>query len=121
MTGVQAFESARVAAASRDAATVAGVERAVSGERHIPGRTFALRDSIWVQISPELVSGGTVVRIKPYSSAYFSLMDAIPELRAVFALGERVLVRGRAVTIELTDMGVDRLAEASVGELARAW
>jgi len=121
VTGAWAFESARVAAASRDAATVATTESAASGERHVAGRTFALRDSTWVQITPAHVSGATTVRIKPYSSAYFQVMDAIPELRTVFALGERVIVRGRALTIELVDSGVEQLDERRIAELARGW
>lgn len=117
-----AFESARSAAAQRDAATLAGTEGAGIGRRALAGRVFELRDSTWVQISPaSKVSRTAVVRIKPFSSAYFDIMTAIPELRAVFALGERVTVYGRSVVIELGADGAERLAESRLRELASGW
>ncbi len=117
-----AFESARAAAAQRDAATLAVTERAGTTRRALAGRVFELRDSVWVQVSPEPRAGSREpIRIKPFSSAYFEIMDAIPELRAVFALGERVRVLGRNVAIELSADGAERLAQARVRELASAW
>ena len=35
-----------------------------------------------------------VTTIKPYSNAYFDVMDKLPELRAVFALGGKCDRRG---------------------------
>lgn len=117
-----AFESARAAAAQRDAATLAATERAGPTRRALAERVFELRDSLWVQVSPEPRPGSREpIRIKPFSSAYFEIMDAIPELRAVFALGERVRVLGRNVAIELSADGAERLAQARVRELASAW
>ena len=117
-----AFESARAAAAQRDASSLAVSDGAIPGQRAISGRVFELFDSTWVQVSPAPGSGGrTTARIKPYSAAYFEIMDAIPELRAMFALGERVRVFGKSVTIELDDRGTEQLAGSRLRELASGW
>lgn len=121
-SGNLAFESARSAAAQRDAATLAGGEEVGPGRRAIAGRIFELRDSAWVQVSPaSSVARQTTIRIKPFSSAYFVVMDAIPELRPVFALGERLTVYGRRVAIQLDAGGAERLAESRLRELASGW
>lgn len=121
-SGNAAFESARTAAAQRDAATLASTEESGTGRRALAGRIFELRDSGWVQISPAAqVAREATMRIKPFSSAYFDIMDAIPELRAVFALGEKVTVFGRAAAIELDAGGIERLTESRLRQLASAW
>lgn len=121
-SGNFAFESARSAAAQRDAATLAGGEGVGPGRRAVAGRIFELRDSTWVQVSPASPAvRQTTIRIKPFSSAYFDIMDAIPELRAVFALGETLTVYGRRIAIELDARGAERLAEPRLRELASGW
>ncbi|HTL96810.1 MAG TPA: hypothetical protein VL157_14780, partial [Gemmatimonadaceae bacterium] len=42
------------------------------------------------------------IRLQAYSAAYFEVLHTIPELRDAFALGDHVLVAGRAVAIEVT-------------------
>jgi hypothetical protein len=117
-----AFESARAAAAQRDASSLEVTDVTSSGRRTVSGRVFELRDSTWVQVSPAPSPGaGTTTRIKPYSAAYFEIMDAIPELRAAFALGERVRVFGRSVTIELDERGAEQLAGSRLRELVSGW
>ena len=88
----------------------------VAGHGAIDGRTFVLRDGAWTDIrfKPEMKK--TV--IKPFSKAYFDVIAQLPELRAVFALGQRVIVVGKASAIELNDNGVSELDAVA---LARAW
>lgn len=117
-----AFESARTAAAQRDASSLTVTDGATPGRRALSGRVLELVDSIWVQVSPAPRSGArTTARIKPYSAAYFEIMDAIPELRTVFALGERVRVFGRSVTIELDQNGTEQLSGPRLRELVSGW
>ena len=117
-----AFESARTAAAQRDASSLAVTDGATPGRRALSGRVFELTDSSWVQVSPSPRPGArTMARIKPYSAAYFEIMDAIPELRAVFALGERVTVFGRSVTLQLDQQGTEQLSETRLRELVSGW
>lgn len=117
-----AFESGRAAAAQRDASSLEVTDAMSSGRRTVSGRVFELHDSTWVQVSPAPSPGArTTARIKPYSAAYFEIMDAIPELRAAFALGESVRVFGRSVTIELDDRGTEQLAGPRLRELVTGW
>jgi Ca-activated chloride channel family protein len=55
------------------------------------GRTFIFRDGGWID-SEGLTNPGKQLKVKFLSKAYFSLLQAKPELKAAFALGERVLV-----------------------------
>ena len=55
--------------------------------------------------------------MKPYSDAYFALIQAIPELGEPLGLGDKVLVFGRAVAIELAADGSERLSNAQVAEV----
>ena len=47
--------------------------------------------------------------------------ERLPELREAFALGERVEVHGRAVTIVLDPAGVETMSAASLAALTRDW
>jgi hypothetical protein len=62
-----------------------------------------------------------VVRVKPYSTAYFALLDAVPELKSAFAVGDAVRVAGRAVAIEVAGDGVEKLSDADVASVRSDW
>lgn len=117
------FESAKAASAQRSVTNAAALDSmtnvgndASGGTRRIDGRTFVLRDGAWTDIrfKPEMKK--TV--IKPFSKAYFDVIEQLPELRAVFALGQRVIVVGKASAIELNDNGVSELDAVA---FARVW
>jgi Ca-activated chloride channel family protein len=55
------------------------------------GRTFIFRDGGWID-SEGLTNPGKQLKVKFLSKAYFTLLQVKPELKAAFALGERVLV-----------------------------
>jgi hypothetical protein len=78
-----------------------------------------LRDSVWTDAS-YLHAAGKVrtVRIKAYSKAYFDLMNALPELRPVFAIGDRLLVKGRGVAIAV---GSDGEENVDVQSVVKGW
>jgi hypothetical protein len=61
------------------------------------------------------------VRVRSYSSAYFALLRALPELRDALALGERVRVAGRAAAVEVGPDGAESLPASEIAALARAW
>ena len=121
------FERAKVASEQRAATSIAAVDAMARvnvtdnrvAMRRVGARTFVLRDSVWTDASyvPSASSVRTV-RIKAYSQAYFDLMDALPELRPVFALGDRVVVKGRKVAIAVGPDGVENLA---VNSVVRDW
>jgi hypothetical protein len=61
------------------------------------------------------------VRIKAFSKAYFDLIDAVPDLRAIFAIGDRVTARGRAVTVVVSESGAEQLSAGEVRVIAGSW
>ena len=126
----KAFESAKAASAQRSMNSVAAMDSmsaVLAGPRadgslsmrRVDTRTFTLRDGVWTDERYRPAMNGT--RIKPFSKAYFDLISALPELRAVFALGNRVVVAGRDRAIILADDGVDTLSSTALAALTKAW
>ena len=61
------------------------------------------------------------IKIRAYSPAYFRILDVLPELRESFALGDKVIIAGRSIAIELTSTGVDLLTDREIAELQLKW
>jgi Ca-activated chloride channel family protein len=80
---------------------------------------FAHRNDRWVDVS--FKSGTKVVKIKPFSPAYFAVLDAIPDLRAAFAVGDKVLVSGKHMAIEVSPDGAETLGDAELRSLKEQW
>ena len=81
--------------------------------------TFVLRDSVWTDVRYKKSS--TVLRVKPYSDAYFKLIDMIPDLREPFSVGERAIVAGRSMAIELTPLGEEKLTDRDTALIRNNW
>jgi hypothetical protein len=90
-----------------------------STERLVDGRRLLLANGVWrdAAFSDRL----RTVRVRPYSPLYFELMRRIATLQPVFALGDRVLVAGRAVAVELHPDGLDRVDDALLAGVVRDW
>ncbi|MFI5230071.1 MAG: VIT domain-containing protein [Gemmatimonadales bacterium] len=135
----QLFEAAKTASVQRGTSNIATLDSlammaqshtasgsrpdaAAVATRRVNGRTFELRDGTWTDI--RLGASGShssVTTIKPYSNAYFAVLDQLPELRAVFALGTRVAVAGRAQAIVLSDSGASDLPATALATLVKEW
>ncbi len=122
------FEAAKAAAAQRSASSVATMDSVAAASesrrdgasvRRIDGRTFLLKDSVWTD--QRFRTGMNTTKIKAYSKAYFDLLSQLPELKAAFALGSRVIVVGRDRAIALDDKGADALPQATLAALVKAW
>jgi Ca-activated chloride channel family protein len=129
------FESAKAASAQRAASSLvtldslalakpvvsqAGLKDGQSmSTRLVGGHTFVLRDAVWTdaRYSPTMPT----TKVKPFSKAYFDLIAALPELRATFALGDRVIVVGRGRAISMSDDGVSELSPSALATLVKAW
>jgi hypothetical protein len=85
----------------------------------VAGRTFTLMGSSWVDLRYR--AGMTTTKVAPFSNAYFDLLTRLPELRAVFALGESVTVVGRDRAIVVAAGGADNLTNATLSALVAAW
>jgi Ca-activated chloride channel family protein len=125
----RAFEAAKVASAQRSVSSVAAMD-SLSGTltdaradrsttRRVDARTFVLRNGVWTD--ERFTINLSALRVKPFSKAYFDLTAALPELRAVFALGDRVAVAGRDRAIVLAEDGVDTIPSAVLTALVKAW
>ena len=118
------FEAAKSAAAQRsvtnmsDADASSGV-RDESNVRRAGNVTFVLRDSVWTDVRYK--KSGTVLQVKPFSEAYFKLLELQPDLREAFTVGERVIVAGRNMAIELTPSGEERLTDRDVAMIRDRW
>jgi hypothetical protein len=126
------FEAAKVAAAQRAATTLSAADASgadLSGARgaavhRIGTRTFALTAGNWTDTRH--TSSMRTVRVKPYSAAYFALLERFDELRAPFALmgtdgTPGVIVAGRAIAIAVATDGVEKLSDRELASLAGAW
>jgi Ca-activated chloride channel family protein len=117
------FEAAKTSAEQRAARTLA--DEAVAGRGRVDAlrtagtRTFRLAKDVWTDTrsAPE----ARIVRVQAYTGAYFALIQRVPELQPLFAVGERVRVHGRRVVIEVTPDGVSELDTAELDAVARDW
>jgi hypothetical protein len=118
------LEAAKSAAAQRSVTNMSMADSAagVAGDANVQraGKlTFVLRDSVWTDVRCKKT--GQVLRVKPYSDAYFKLLELQPDLRDAFAIGERAIVAGRSMAIELTPSGVERLSDRDMAMLRDRW
>lgn len=118
------FDAAKVAAEQRSVTSVYAADSASgvrngTNVRRAGNATFVLRDSIWTDVRYK--NSGTVLRVKPFSDAYFRLLELQPDLREAFAVGERLIVAGRNMAIELTPVGAERLTDRDLVLLRDRW
>lgn len=118
------FEAAKSAAAQRAATTISAADaasdlRATGNVRRAGNSTFVLRDSVWTDLRYQ--NSGPMLRIKPFSDAYFSLLELQPDLSEPFSVGERVVVAGRAMSIEVSTSGKERLSDEDRTLLRERW
>ena len=121
----KSFEAARASAAQRSATTLSAADAAsgvitAGGEMRRSGnKLFAMRDGTWTDTG--LKDSMARVKVRPYSAAYFRILELLPELREPFALGERVIVAGRSIAIEITPAGAELLSDSDLRSLQSKW
>ena len=123
------FEMAKAAAAQRAATTLSAVDSAsadLNGRavRRVGPRTFNLANGTWTDA--RYVTTMRTVRVKPYSAAYFALLERLDDLRAPFALmgadgTPGVIVAGRAVAIAVATDGVETLGAREISTVESSW
>jgi Ca-activated chloride channel family protein len=118
------FEAAKSAAAQRSATNIAMADSMAVSEsradvRRAGNLTLTLRDGVWTDVRYKPAT--TVVRVKAYSDAYFKLIDAIPDLKEPFSVGDRVIVTGKDVAIELAPTGKEQLSERELASIKDRW
>lgn len=118
------FEAAKTASERRATTSLGELDKDAlrdnAGLVRIAGnRTFTLQDSVWTETRS--ANGQPVIKVKAFSPAYFALVQSVPELAPLFAVGERVRTFGREVIIEVAPDGVTQLDAAAVADAARKW
>ena len=118
------FEEARDASRQRAATNLAAADeidlaKGSVDSRRVGSKVFLKRADAWVDAAKS--DSARTVRIKPFSDAYFKLIDAIPQLRDIFALGDKVTVATKAVTLELTDDGSATISDSDVKAIQSSW
>lgn len=123
----KAFERARAAAEQRATTNLAEAERqdanadASTGRvtRRVGTRSFVQRGDMWIDSrKPDSLR---VVKIRAYSEAYFKLMELLPDLREVFALGDKVIVSGRDIVIDVSTDGAETLSDSELRSVQSRW
>jgi hypothetical protein len=90
--------------------------------QRVGARTFVRRDGVWTDTRYTVGAAGVrLVRIKAFSKAYFDVMESLPELRAVLALGDEVIVSGKGIVIAVGAEGVSELDAAERRRMVDAW
>ena len=116
------FESAKKASAQRDVKSLAAAEIAndeASGEiKHAGTHMFRKDSDRWMDLrmKPDL----QVYKVKAYSRSYFALLEKIPELRDAFTAGDKLVVAGKSVAIEVVD-DARELSDSELQTIASKW
>jgi Ca-activated chloride channel family protein len=79
------------------------VEGDEGSARHVVDRMFVMRAGVWTDLR---FGDERVVKVAPFSVAYFTLIERLPQLKPFVALGSRVIIAGDGLAIELDDAGV---------------
>jgi Ca-activated chloride channel homolog len=118
------FEAAKTSSAQRSATNMAAADsssglRDDARMRRVGNVTLLLKGDVWTDA--KFRKDAPVLRVKPFSDAYFKLMEMVPELREAFSFSERLIVSGRSMAIELTAQGKETLTETDLRQLRERW
>ena len=119
VTSITQMEAAQALAAGRlDATAGVSVEDAGgmrSATRMVAGRTFTLRDGLWVDARHDKTR--RVVEIAAFSDAYFAVIRALPEAGLVLRELESALIAGTKVSIRVAAGGAESMSGADLRRL----
>jgi Ca-activated chloride channel family protein len=121
-----AFEAARGAAMQRAAKSEAAADMSmrmdsVAGApmfKRAGTRMFSKDGERWTDAM--LKPGLQVYKVKAYSRSYFTLLEKLPELREAFMIGDKVIVGGKSVAIEVVD-DAPELADSQLSAVLKGW
>ncbi|MEO7102261.1 MAG: VIT domain-containing protein [Gemmatimonadaceae bacterium] len=128
-----AFEAARKATAQRAAVSLSAADAASvgnsdpSGEgavRHVGDRLFVLSNGVWTDSRATAASTSAPlpkIRVKSFSAAYFKVLEIAPSISQMLALGDRVIVSGRGVVLEMAPDGATSLSAHDESLLRAGW
>jgi Ca-activated chloride channel family protein len=106
IAGLKAGETVDVARGRRDG---------VSLVHRIDGRSFYYFGGFWVD--GDFTEKLPTVHVKYLSDAYFELVEKLPELKDVFAQGERIIVVVKGAALVVDGQGKEKLDETELKSL----
>ncbi len=87
-----------------------GNRQTVQGLKQVGKATFYQAGLVWVQDGFDFKADEKkLIKIKPFSPAYFDLLKAVPDLAPVLALGDIIYLHHQGHQIVITDEGVEAL------------
>ena len=94
------------------------MEQRQDASRRAGNRMFTQDGERWVdsRFRPEL----RVYKVKAYSAAYFTLLEKLPDLREALAIGDKVVVAGKSVAVEVV-ADAPELPASDVEAIVRGW
>ncbi|MEZ4414074.1 MAG: VIT domain-containing protein [Gemmatimonadales bacterium] len=119
MTGQAAFNRAEASSREAEVKTLAAADAAAderlartppavggvrADSRRIAGRIFVDRDGTWTDMTYKPES--PVVAVKPFSPAYFELVQALPELASWLSVGDQAVIAGIRISIRIDPAGI---------------
>ena len=115
----------RRAERDRKATATSSVEEAelamrqyAAAPRHVVDRLFVVRDGVWTDLR---FADERVVRVVPYSEAYFQLIERLPSLKPFFAIGDQVIIAADGLAVELSQTGVTIWTSSQLHEVLNAF
>ena len=117
------FEAAKASAAQREMKSVADLDSSSDAGaatiRRVGTRRFTLANGVWTDA--RYTTRMRTVRVKAFSPAYFELVRRLDGLSQALAQGDRIIVAGRTVAIELSPNGEERMDDRALNQIARDW
>ncbi len=86
--------------------------------RHVVDRLFVARNGVWTDLR---FADERVVKVVPYSAAYFELIERLPLLKPFFSLGDRVIIAGDGLAVALSETGVTIWTSSQLNEVVDAF
>jgi Ca-activated chloride channel family protein len=90
-------------------------EESMDSFKRIQGRNFEKHGEEWVETS--FTDKDTAINIKYDSKAYWELLNELPDLSQVFALGEKVVLKVGKVYVKIGDAGREEIDKTEI----RSW
>jgi Ca-activated chloride channel family protein len=83
----------------------------------VADKTFYLIDEVWTDEAHNKEKN--LIKIKPYSDAYFELMKSVPKLNQYLSIGENVIVNLGEYSIQIDEDGQESLSDKEIKQLQR--
>lgn len=127
-TGQAAFDQARTSGRMREARSLAEADAVAEDKladlsrndvevRRAGGRIFRQKAGVWTDVAHG--DSLRVLDIAPFSSAYFAVVRALPELSPSLGVGESLVIAGQRASVRIAAGGRQSLSDQELRSLVR--